>query len=225
MTELLKKIRAAPTRVDAIDIIYDEMDELLIAGKIVEAKAELVAAAEGNLQLSFVLSFLTITLPWVVQLGEARVKMEERARAITSDKATLQGLVSPQDTDLFVGFVTDDHEDDLKAAQDRICAAPWYGGCGECCNGAIGTEANPQGETCPKCQGTGRRSVHVIAHESTDQPPFVAHLYMQGEEHPTWAGTVWRDDRWPTIEEMIGALTRWRGKGSPKFTAEWWKEP
>jgi len=221
VTELLDKIRAASTRVDAIDVIYDGMDELLLAGKIAEAKAELVAAAESNLNLSLILSYLTITLPWVAQLEEARVKMEDRARAFTSDKVMLQGLVTPQDTDLFWGFVTDDHEDDLKAAQDRICTIRE---CGECCNGAIGTEANPEGERCPKCHGTGRKIVSVIAHESTDTEPFVAHLYMQGEEYPVWAGTVWRDDRWPTIEEMIGALTRWRGKGSPTFAVEWWKE-
>lgn len=95
----------------------------------------------------------------------------------------------------------DEGDEDLREAQDRICSSS---------------------------------KVRVVAHPSVETPPFIAHLYMDdhenGETGHVWAGEVWREDRWPTVEELKDALYRWRGRRAPKlarplFVVVWWQEP
>jgi hypothetical protein len=60
----------------------------------------------------------------------------------------------------------------------------------------------------------------------------VAHLYLIDPLVPNrnlafvWAGTIARDDRLPTVDEIVAALTRWRAKthahSVPQFRVEWY---
>jgi hypothetical protein len=95
-------------------------------------------------------------------------------------------------------FGTDEDEDELRIAQERLCSAP---------------------------------RVSAIAYEGCHPPPYVAHVFMEDPDHvypgdpegKIWAGTIWREDRFPTLEEITEGLTRWRGDGGPVFDVRWWK--
>jgi len=97
--------------------------------------------------------------------------------------------------ELHEAFDTYEEESDLRRTQDRICAA---------------------------------NIVSVVVFEDEAPPPYVAHVYLHDDaEHhcaDVWAGTVWREDRWPSVEEIASALVRWRGHG-PAFRVAWWQEP
>ena len=62
--------------------------------------------------------------------------------------------------------------------------------------------------------------IHAIAYPGYP-PPFVAHVYLRSYTQ-VFAGTVWRDDRWPTLDEIAAALTEWRGVA---FLVAWWQDP
>lgn len=69
--------------------------------------------------------------------------------------------------------------------------------------------------------------VSAVAHEGEFPPPYVAHVYLRDGVAVIWAGTIWRHDRWPTVDEISDALVRWRSQGgeaSPVFHVEWWKD-
>jgi hypothetical protein len=98
-------------------------------------------------------------------------------------------------------FGTDEGEDELRIAQERVCRAA---------------------------------RVSAIAYEGYPPPAFdvyVAHVFMEDPDHvypgdpegKIWAGTVWREDRFPTLEEIADGLSRWRGAGAPVFEVRWWK--
>ena len=67
-------------------------------------------------------------------------------------------------------------------------------------------------------------AAHVIAIVHLGYPPpYVAHVYLLADNGKTWAGTSWRDDRWPTSDEVRDGLRRWRGRGAPEFTVTFWQ--
>lgn len=69
-----------------------------------------------------------------------------------------------------------------------------------------------------------RDVVDVVAYERQDIPPYVAHVYMLDDNGVVWAGTVWRPERLPTVDEIADALTRWRGPAGPRWRVSWFEE-
>jgi hypothetical protein len=59
----------------AIDILYDELDQLLLDSKFDDAKVMIIAIAQSDLPLSLLLSALTVSHPWRVELGDARAQL------------------------------------------------------------------------------------------------------------------------------------------------------
>ena len=51
-----------------------------------------------------------------------------------------------------------------------------------------------------------------------------SHVYLNSlSDSFVWAGTISRQDRWPTSEE-IADIGRWRGQGAPTFHVHWWQD-
>jgi hypothetical protein len=63
----------------------------------------------------------------------------------------------------------------------------------------------------------------VLFEHEEPPPPYYASLYINDrndEEHPCFLGTVWRDDRWPTVEEVTAAIAHWGS--APPIRVTWW---
>jgi hypothetical protein len=73
------------TRADEIDALYDRLDDLLLTGRMNEARQELAAMAETEDRLHLLLSALAVTYPWRAGLEEVRAAIRERARKIAFD--------------------------------------------------------------------------------------------------------------------------------------------
>lgn len=71
----------------AIDVVYDELDSLLLAARFDDARVMLIAFAQNALPLAVLLSALTVSLPWRAALGDARVQVSQKAE----DMARHQG--------------------------------------------------------------------------------------------------------------------------------------
>lgn len=98
-------------------------------------------------------------------------------------------------------FGADEDESELRIAQERVCRAA---------------------------------RVSAIAYEGYPPPAapvYAAHVFMEDPDHvylgdpdgKISAGTIWRQDRFPTLEEIAAGLSRWRGAGAPVFDVRWWK--
>jgi len=66
----------------AIDVVYDELDTLLLAARFDDARVMLIAFAQNTLPLAVLLSALTVSLPWRAALGDARVKVSQKAEEL-----------------------------------------------------------------------------------------------------------------------------------------------
>jgi hypothetical protein len=85
---------------DALDLVYDRVDELLLTRRFVDVDVLLRAAAQNALPLNVLVGFLTITLPWRAQLLDARLELANTIRAAAIRKggeekasALLRGLI------------------------------------------------------------------------------------------------------------------------------------
>jgi len=107
----------------------------------------------------------------------------------------LQIKVGEPDDELHYGFVLDEDEEALGAAQDEVCRDKTVR-----CVVHEGYPEKPE-------------SAHVVQIYMNDPTP-----------RPVWAGTVWRYGKFPTKDEVKAALARWRGPGGPEFIVEWYKE-
>jgi hypothetical protein len=67
------------------------------------------------------------------------------------------------------------------------------------------------------------KKVLAIAYKGTCVPPYYMPVYLIDEKRKIYAGTITRDDRYPTIKQITDALTKWRGKSSPKFVVSLYK--
>jgi hypothetical protein len=72
MFERIHQLLAANQRPDAIDLVYDTMDEWLLAGDFGSAREAIRQAAEEPLPKSILMSFLIVSAPWKGEMGEAR---------------------------------------------------------------------------------------------------------------------------------------------------------
>ena len=66
-------------RPEEIDRLYDELDDLLLGGKLVEAEAMLRSLDRDDISLAILLSALTVSRPWKNLLGETWQKLSQRA--------------------------------------------------------------------------------------------------------------------------------------------------
>lgn len=99
------------------------------------------------------------------------------------------------DAKLHYAFVLDEDEEKLGAAQDAICK-----------------------------EKTVNCTVYKCEPEATEGA-YVFQIYMNGETpDSTYAGTVWRHDRYPSSVDVAVALERWRGPDAPKFTISYFME-
>src|SRR3989304_9661905 len=65
--------------------------------------------------------------------------------------------------------------------------------------------------------------IHAIAYpQDGETPPYAAHVYLVAHTQ-CFAGIVYRNDRWPTCDEISSALTEWRS--GIVFTVRWWTDP
>jgi len=87
----------------------------------------------------------------------------------------------------------------------------------------LGTEEGeePRREALRRIFSRGDVSAVLFEH---DPPPYVASLYVHDDEEHHCAdvslGTVWREDRWPTIEEVSAAIASWGV--APPMRVAWW---
>jgi len=88
---MMDRIQAAllahsPYRARAIDIVYNELDDLLLARRFDEANAGLLAIATSDLPLSLLLSALIVSLPWKAETREARRELSKKAQELAIAK-------------------------------------------------------------------------------------------------------------------------------------------
>jgi hypothetical protein len=66
----------------AIDIVYEELDSLLLSSRFVDARVRLTALAQSDLPLAICLSALTVTFPWRVELDAVRTALSKRTKKL-----------------------------------------------------------------------------------------------------------------------------------------------
>lgn len=84
---------AAGHRPHAIDVVFDTLDELLLARRFVEATAHIHEIVVSDLPILIHLSALTVTRPWCAELGWARVELAEAAYRLTERDGKLDTLL------------------------------------------------------------------------------------------------------------------------------------
>jgi hypothetical protein len=82
--DTVAKITEALTanRASAIDVVYDKLDPLLLSARMDDARVMIRAIAENSLPLAIVLSALSVSYPWRVELGDARTELSQKARQL-----------------------------------------------------------------------------------------------------------------------------------------------
>ena len=84
MTGIVERIRSELilNRARGIDVLYNEVDDLLLASKFDEANAALLEIAESNLPLSILLSALVVSHSWSMQTLHARNELKKKAKRV-----------------------------------------------------------------------------------------------------------------------------------------------
>jgi hypothetical protein len=95
MVEKILSLLGSGNKTEAIDVIYDEIDDLLLLGKIDEAASEIHAIAGTDFPQVIYLSALVISRPWQADLTTPRQAVYERINS--ENKEFADRLMSYQD--------------------------------------------------------------------------------------------------------------------------------
>ena len=86
MIPAIRQHIAAGRKDAAIDLLFDTLDDLMLAGRFDETIAHLRAIHVGAMPPFILLGALTITLPWRDQLGDARADVVTLARNVITEQ-------------------------------------------------------------------------------------------------------------------------------------------
>lgn len=67
---IVERIRQEKNRARAIDIVYDELDSLLLSKRFDEAKALICELTQSSLSSTILISAVLVSSPWRAELGE-----------------------------------------------------------------------------------------------------------------------------------------------------------
>jgi len=82
---LIPELSCLDNRVQEIDTVYDELDLLLLANRFEDAQRIINVVTQTKLPLAILLSALTISYPWRVELGVARIELAKKAEKIARE--------------------------------------------------------------------------------------------------------------------------------------------